>query len=74
MGVKSEIRGFDLHIYGNTDFKKGGAAIVHHHDHRIVMSFYIANLICIKNNVIKDKSSIKTSYPSFFRDADKYFH
>jgi len=74
MGVKSEIKGFDLHIYGSTDLKKGGAKIIHHHDHRIVMSFYIANLICIKNNIIKDKSSVKTSYPSFFKDTAKYFH
>ena len=56
------------------ELKKGGARIIHHHDHRIVMSFYIANLICIKNNVIKDKSSVKTSYPSFFKDTGKYFH
>ena len=74
MGVKSEIKRFDLHIYGSTDLKKGGAKIIHHHDHRIVMSFYIANLICIKNNVIKDKSSVKTSYPSFFKDTVKYFN
>ena len=74
MGVKSEVKGFDLHIYGNYELKEGGAKIIHHHDHRIVMSFYIANLICIKNNVIKDKSSVKTSYPSFFKDTGKYFH
>ena len=74
MGVKSEIKGFDLHIYGSTDLKKGSAKIIHHHDHRIVMSFYVANLICIKNNIIKDKSSVKTSYPSFFKDTAKYFH
>ena len=74
MGVKSEIRGFDLHIYGNTNLKRGGAEIIHLKDHRIVMSFYIANLICIKNNIIKDKSSVKTSYPSFFKDSAKFFH
>ena len=67
MGVFSEIKGFDLHIYGNNDFKKGAAKIVHRDDHRIVMSFYVANLICIKSNIIIDKSSIKTSYPDFFK-------
>tara|TARA_Y200000002_G_C22645607_1_gene648995 strand:+ start:228 stop:1526 length:1299 start_codon:yes stop_codon:yes gene_type:complete len=71
MGVKSEIRDFDLHIYGNNNFKKGAAKIVHHDDHRIVMSFYVANLICIKSNIIIDKSSIKTSYPNFFRHIAK---
>ena len=69
IGVKAEIKNdYDLHIYGNHDLKKGGASIVHHNDHRIVMSFYIANLICLKNNKFDDKSSVKTSYPKFFRD------
>ena len=74
MGVKSEIIDFDLHIHGDTNLKKGGASIIHHHDHRIVMSFYIANLICEKPNKIKDKSSIKTSYPSFFKHINKHFY
>ncbi len=72
MGVKSEIKGFDLHIYGNNEYKKGGAVIEHHHDHRIVMAFYIANLICFKSNKIKDKSSVKTSYPLFFQHMSKF--
>jgi 3-phosphoshikimate 1-carboxyvinyltransferase len=74
MGVKSEIIDFDLHIHGDTNLKKGGASIIHHHDHRIVMSFYIANLICEKPNKIKDKSSIKTSYPSFFKHINKHIY
>ena len=69
MGVNAEIRNdFDLYIHGSHNLKKGGAFIVHHHDHRIVMSFYIANLICLQNNKIDDKSSVKTSYPKFFKD------
>ena len=72
MGVESEIKGFDLYIYGNNELKKGGAIIDHHQDHRIVMSFYIANLVCQKNNRIVDKSSTKTSYPGFFRDISKH--
>jgi 3-phosphoshikimate 1-carboxyvinyltransferase len=74
MGVDSEIKGFDLHIYGSNNLKRGGANIVHHNDHRIVMSFYLANLICIKNNIIRDKSCVKTSYPSFFHHILKYLH
>ena len=57
--------------YGNNDLKKGAARIVHHNDHRIVMSFYVANLICIKSNIIIDKSSVKTSYPDFFKHMSK---
>jgi 3-phosphoshikimate 1-carboxyvinyltransferase len=72
MGVKSHIKGFDLHIHGNNNYKKGGAVIEHHQDHRIVMAFYIANLICSKNNKIDDKSSVKTSYPSFFQHISKH--
>ena len=69
MGVNAEIRNdYDLHIHGSHDLKKGGESILHHHDHRIVMSFFIANLICLQNNKIDDKSSVKTSYPNFFKD------
>ena len=74
MGVKSEIKEFDLYIYGDNNLKKGGAKIIHHHDHRIVMSFYIANLICEKSNKIDDKSSVKTSYPSFFKHIAQHTH
>ena len=74
MGVKSEIKKFDLYIHGDNNLKKGGAKIIHHHDHRIVMSFYIANLICQKPNKINDKSSVKTSYPSFFEHIKNHIH
>ena len=74
MGVKCEIKEFDLYIHGDTNLKKGGAKIIHHHDHRIVMSFYIANLICQKSNKIDDKSSVKTSYPSFFKHITNHTH
>ena len=72
IGVKSEIKEFDLYIHGDNNLKKGGARIIHNHDHRIVMSFFIANLICQKSNIIDDKSSVKTSYPSFFKHITKH--
>ena len=68
IGVDCFINNYDLHIIGNNDLKTGGAKIIHNFDHRIVMSFFIANLICSKNNIIIDKSCVKTSYPSFFKD------
>ena len=74
IGVKSEIKGFDLYIYGNNKLKKGNAKIVHNHDHRIIMAFYIANLICEKDNIFKDKSCVNTSYPSFFKDVTKFLN
>ena len=68
MGVDCFIKNYDLHIMGNNNLKVGGAKIIHNFDHRIVMSFYIANMICSKNNIIINKSCVKTSYPQFFKD------
>ena len=68
MSVECFIKNYDLHIMGNNNLKAGGAKIIHNFDHRIVMSFYIANMICSKNNIIIDKSCVKTSYPQFFKD------
>ena len=72
IGVKSIIKNYDLHIYGNHELKKGAAIIKHHEDHRILMSFFISNMICKKSNIIKDKSCIKTSYPTFFRHISQF--
>ncbi len=72
IGVKSVIRNYDLYIYGDYNLKKGGAKIKHNNDHRILMSFFISNMICKKNNIIKDKSCVKTSYPSFFKHISQF--
>ena len=74
IGVKSEIKKYDLYIYGNQKLKKGGGIIKHDNDHRILMSFFISNIICIKNNVIRDKSCVKTSYPTFFKHLSQFSH
>ena len=71
IGVRSIIKNYDLYIYGKNDLKKGAGTIKHDNDHRILMSFFIANMICKKNNIIKDKSCVKTSYPTFFKDISK---
>ena len=72
IGVKSIVKNYDLYIYGNYDLKKGAGIIKHDNDHRILMSFFIANMICKKNNIIKDKSCIKTSYPTFFKHISQF--
>ncbi len=72
IGVKTIVKNYDLYIYGNNNLKKGAANIKHDNDHRILMSFFIANLICKKNNIIKDKSCVKTSYPTFFKHISKF--
>ena len=74
IGVKSIIKNYDLYIYGDYTLKKGGAIIKHNNDHRILMSFFISNMICKKNNIIKDKSCVKTSYPTFFKDISKFIN
>ena len=72
IGVQSIIKNYDLYIYGNYDLKKGAGVIKHEDDHRILMSFFIANMICKKNNIIKDKSCVKTSYPTFFKHISQF--
>ena len=74
IGVKAEIKNYDLYIYGSCDLKKGSGYIKHNDDHRILMSFYISNIICKKNNIIKGKSCVKTSYPTFFKDISKFIN
>ncbi len=71
IGVEAKIKNFDLLIYGNYNLKAGAAIIKHENDHRILMSFFIANMICKKNNIIKDKSCVKTSYPTFFKHISR---
>ena len=72
IGVNSIIKNYDLYIYGNQYLKEGGAVIQHDDDHRILMSFFIANIICKKNNIIRSKSCVKTSYPTFFKHSLKF--
>ena len=74
MGVKVRLKNLICISMEILNLKKGGAKIIHHHDHRIVMSFYIANLICEKSNKIDDKSSVKTSYPSFLSILSNHTH
>ncbi len=72
IGVKSIIKNYDLYVYGNYDLKKGNGIIKHNNDHRILMAFFIANMICQKNNIIRDKSCVKTSYPTFFKHISQF--
>ena len=67
IGVKSKLKIMIYIFMVITYLKKGAAVIKHNDDHRILMSFFIANMICKKNNIIKDKSCVKTSYPTFFK-------
>ena len=72
IGVRSTIKNYDLYIHGNHNLKNGAAVIKHDNDHRILMSFFISNMICKKNNIIRDKSCVNTSYPTFFKHISKF--
>ena len=72
IGVKSIIKNYDLYIYGNYDLKKGAGIIKHKNDHRILMSFFVSNMVCKKNNIINDNSCVKTSYPTFFKHISQF--
>ncbi len=72
IGVISKIKNYDLYIYGDYNLKRGAGVIKHNNDHRILMSFFISNMICKKNNIIKDKSCVKTSYPTFFKHISQF--
>lgn len=63
-GVKTEIEGDDLIIYGNGAIP-GGAIIQTHLDHRICMSFLIASLVAQNPITIDDAAPIQTSFPNF---------
>ena len=74
IGVVSKLKITICIFMVTPDFKEGGAIIRHDNDHRILMSFFIANIICKKNNIIKDKSCVKTSYPTFFKHSLEFIN
>ena len=74
IGIKTKSSSDSLKIWGNIDYSRKSIRVSSLLDHRILMSFFIANMICKKNNIIKDKSCVKTSYPSFFEHISQINH
>ncbi len=68
-GVKSEIEGDNLIIFGSSGKVKGGGVIETHFDHRIAMAFLILGFNSISPIGVDNVDSIKTSYPGFFKDS-----
>ena len=70
-GVKSEIEGDDLIVFGSPGKVKGGGVVATHFDHRIAMAFLVLGFNSISPIGVDNIDSIKTSYPSFFFDSKK---
>ncbi len=64
-GVKLEIQGDDLMIYGTGSAPRGGATIETAMDHRIAMSFLVLGSVTSEPVHIDDGSFIATSFPNF---------
>jgi 3-phosphoshikimate 1-carboxyvinyltransferase len=64
-GVKVEIEGDDLIVFGDGKPPKGGTAIDTSMDHRIAMSFLVLGSVAREPIHIDDGSFIATSFPGF---------
>ena len=56
--------GFIINSNGKKQLK-GGAELNCYHDHRLIMSFYVASLVSKTANIIKDFTWVNTSFPEF---------
>lgn len=63
-GVKFEISGDDLTIFGGSAVP-GGGQVVTHMDHRIAMAFLVMGLASEKPVTVDDGAMIATSFPDF---------
>lgn len=65
MGVKIEINGELMHVYGSS---VKGATVHSHGDHRIAMACAIAGLKATGEVIIENSESVAKSYTNFFDD------
>ena len=68
MGVKTAVSDDKMVIYGG---KPAGAEIDSHNDHRLAMSFAIADLFAEGDSIINGAEAVNKSYPQFFADLKK---
>lgn len=64
-GVKLEVQGDDLTIFGDGQKPQGGATIATQLDHRLAMSFLVLGLAAQQPVAIDDGAPINTSFPGF---------
>jgi 3-phosphoshikimate 1-carboxyvinyltransferase len=64
-GVKLEVVGDDLLIYGSGEPPRGGGLVATHMDHRIAMSALVLGLVAQESVRVDDSAFINTSFPDF---------
>jgi 3-phosphoshikimate 1-carboxyvinyltransferase len=64
-GVRAEIEGDDLVVYGTGDAIPGGGLVTTHMDHRLAMSASVMGLVAKQPVRIDDTAFIDTSFPGY---------
>jgi 3-phosphoshikimate 1-carboxyvinyltransferase len=64
-GVRVEIEGDDLIVYGNGGPPRGGGMVATHMDHRMAMAALVLGQITEQPVRVDDASFIDTSFPGF---------
>lgn len=64
-GVRTEVEGDTLRVFGQAGVVRGGGAIRTRLDHRIAMSFLVLGLASQEPVTIDDDRAIATSFPAF---------
>ena len=74
MGIKNKVTNSSIKIYGNPNISIKKNIIIKNYlkDHRVFMMSAIAALTFGGKWKISDLDSIKTSFPSFFKNIKKY--
>ena len=75
LGIEAFTRGDDLHIIGNPAWlrdDRGSEPIVMavHHDHRLSMTWQIADLIAAAHITVDDRQCASVSWPGFAGDVE----
>jgi 3-phosphoshikimate 1-carboxyvinyltransferase len=64
-GIRAEVEGDDLIVYGTGGKPAGGGTVATHMDHRIAMSALVLGLAADRPVAVDDSAFIDTSFPGF---------
>lgn len=71
MGIKIDIDGDTMQVFGGNPIVENGVTFSSHHDHRIAMAVAVASLPLEQPIFIQDASAVGKSYPHFFGDLQQ---